>query len=228
VESGPIVAGFNNYVYVVLSSAGGTVLAYVVTSHPNTVQPLTSTTGGLAQAIADGLNEMNNHGKNIWMSLVDKHVVTTYTPGSAEYNRIQTQIDQIEHGYSDAKEKGTPTKNHDPNNPKENIDDDKSIRALEYKPYSSILLFGDATDKQNGCPKQIRYYGKDGKAELDIDFSHTPAWVNGKLQTFPHKQRWVNGVRSDNHEYDGIDKIIDNWKCKNYDYKNHIFKKGGL
>jgi len=129
-----------------------------------------------------------------------------------------------ERDYNDAKDKGLPVPGKEKN-------EETTGHGMNLKwntPYSSQQLFADDVDKQNGCPKQIRYYGKDGKAELDIDFSHTPAWVNGKLQTFPHKQRWVNGVRSDNHEYDGIDKIIDNWKCKNYDFKTHTFKKGGL
>ena len=129
-----------------------------------------------------------------------------------------------ERDYNDAKDKGLPV----PGKKKNEETTGHGMDPEWNTSYSSQQLFAYDVDKQNGCPKQIRYYGKDGKPELDIDFYHTLTWVNGKLQSFPHKQRWINGVRSDNHEYDGIDKIIDNWKCKNYDFKIHAFKKGDL
>ncbi len=43
---------------------------------------------------------------------------------------------------------------------------------------------------EDGTIKQKRHYGKDGKAEYDIDYNHS-----GDNHEFPHVHRWNNGVR---------------------------------
>jgi hypothetical protein len=96
--------------------------------------------------------------------------------------RLQRDFSSLEKEYNDAKEKGIPTKN--------NWDETgQGMKPDWHVPYSSQRLFQDDTDKKNGCFKQIRYYGKDGKAELDIDFSHDGPYA------LPHKHPWSNGKR---------------------------------
>jgi hypothetical protein len=101
---------------------------------------------------------------------------------------------------------------------------------MEYKPYSCRLLFGDKIDKDNGCPKQIRYYGKDGKAQEDIDFSGRP-----EKKGLPHRHMWrhdliARGIKDTKQTRpeielgDAFKELWENNKCKNYDYKNHTFK----
>jgi len=115
--------------------------------------------------------------------------------------------------YPTDKEKGLPVEGNNKETTGDKIDDTLAT------PYSSQQLFMDAVDRSNGCPKQIRYYGKDGKKDMDIDFYHAVKAPD----TIPHKHIWKDGVRGV-HDYDGIQKIIDNWKCKNYDFKNSKWK----
>jgi hypothetical protein len=135
--------------------------------------------------------------------------------GAEGFDRVKLLVQswRIEREYNDAKDKGLPTKN--------NHDETGHAMKPDWNaPHSSQRLFHDDTDKKNDCPKQIRYYDKDGKAELDIDF-YGPKEEIG----FPHRHTWTHGVRSKDHIYDGIEKVIENWNCKDYDFKNHMFKK---
>ncbi len=135
--------------------------------------------------------------------------ITVYKEGSEKYHKYLSAIEQ---DYNDAKDDGVPARNHE--------DGVGKILATGNR-YSSRYLFGDLQDQANGCPKQLRYYGKDGNADFDIDYGHNP----DKKMGFPHTHLWSGGTRGD-----GItapEKIINSaiWqKCKNYDYLNHEFK----
>lgn len=52
----------------------------------------------------------------------------------------------------------------------------------------TLLSSKDLVNSQG--TKQRRYYGKSGKAELDIDYRHS-----GNFK-FPHRHTWPNGVRT--------------------------------
>jgi len=56
----------------------------------------------------------------------------------------------------------------------------------ELAKYATITTYQTKADRDNGCPKQIKYYDKNGKKDYDIDFSH------GKPEshTFPHVHKW--------------------------------------
>lgn len=82
-----------------------------------------------------------------------------------------------EDAYEKAKEKGVKTENHKTKNGRNLNNEDK--------PLSSADL-----EDENGRLKQRRYYNKNGKAELDIDYSH-----GGVGHTFPHRHYWkIPGV----------------------------------
>lgn len=196
-------------VYLILAAAGGTVLGFIVASNPQV-----TIAEGFAKFISDGLTGMRKSGEYVWTSTFKQSKVTAYTSGSEEYHLLQKQLNLIEQDYNDAKNKGRPTKNYDPNN--DDVITDDSIRALKYHPYSCTLLFGEPVDKQNGCPKQIRYYGKDGKAEMDIDFSHGEKKPGP--HPFSHKHTWnsATGKRSDWIKDTLLEELFKSNPCKRY------------
>jgi hypothetical protein len=120
--------------------------------------------------------------------------------------------------YTDDKNKGLPVGGNHGEAP------DFHTMPLAGNAYSSKYLFNCQIDKDNGCPKQIRYYGKDGKPDLDIDFSHGMGDDTCAESTlFPHLHPWINGVRSKDHIRAGIDEIFRNWRCKKYNYYRGIW-----
>ena len=100
--------------------------------------------------------------------------------GSWLYNEIINWFNHraIEKSYEKAKSAGIPTEDHSKVT-------DKSALPTTGNPYSSK----DLVDKKG--TKQRRYYGKDGKAEMDIDYRHQ----NDNTHTFPHRHDWINGKR---------------------------------
>ena len=56
-----------------------------------------------------------------------------------------------------------------------------SLPATKQTPNSSVDLLNP-----DGSVKQRRYYGKDGKAQMDIDFNHT----DDGTHEFPHIHIW--------------------------------------
>ena len=78
-------------------------------------------------------------------------------------------------GGADPKDKGEPRAKHKTDNSGKDL-------PAKGEPNSSV-------DKLNpdGSVKQRRYYGPDGKAELDINYNHS----NGDgSHTFPHENPW--------------------------------------
>jgi len=145
---------------------------------------------------------------------------TSFTLLHPENAEAKAYIQEIENqkNYDDSKRKGIPVEgNQKDNKDSKGNDDFHGIKIITSDSYSSISLFGHPTDKQNGCPKQIRYFGQDGEADTDIDFSHD---LEAGKASFPHIHKWINGVRGSSLS-DGIDEIIRNWRCKNYDFRNH-------
>jgi hypothetical protein len=225
-EAGPVVVeGISGYVYAVLAGAGATVVGYIMTSQPQSHDGSSLDTpsrnaitnaffdnpGWFGDSLGKFQNQLDIHCNVILLKLYGKN--------SAEIQQLLLVKD-----YNDAKDKGTPTKNHDDRTIGEKDENGKVIRSLEVvgTAYSSQQLFSDATDKQNGCPKQIRYYGKDGKAEMDIDFYHGES--KSGTHPYPHKHTWENNVRSDWIKDTKLEELFKHNKCKNYDYENHRFK----
>lgn len=79
--------------------------------------------------------------------------------------------------YEDAKENGEPT-------------DDHSTESGSSLPTESDPLSSKDLVDSDGSVKQRRYYGENGKADMDIDYHH-----GGTGHTFPHRHDWNNGVR---------------------------------
>jgi hypothetical protein len=92
-------------------------------------------------------------------------------------------------------------------------------------PFSSQELFHTDEDKKNKCPKQIRYYREDGKWDYDVDFSEGGGLKcdNEDRKYFPHKHKWtyINGIPQHGDHIQDVPDILKNWKCKDYDFKNH-------
>lgn len=101
--------------------------------------------------------------------------------GTWVYNAvIQWFADRAEkEAYEEAKQNGTPANNH-------STQTGGSSLPPEGDPNSS------KDHKVNGVIKQRRYYGADGKADMDIDYTH-----GGVKHTFPHRHYWVNGIRGE-------------------------------
>ena len=70
---------------------------------------------------------------------------------------------------------GQPRDNH------QVVSDKSSLPATKQPPNSSADLLNP-----DGSVKQRRYYGADGRAEMDIDFNHT----DDGTHTFPHIHLW--------------------------------------
>ena len=53
------------------------------------------------------------------------------------------------------------------------------------------IAYQTKADKDNGCPEQIRCFGKNGKKDCDVDFSY------GKPEshTFPRVHKWFQSTR---------------------------------
>lgn len=98
--------------------------------------------------------------------------------GTWVYDTIITYF--AERAYEEAKEDGTKTDNH---STKELTSSDSSLPKTG-TPLSSKDL------KDSKGVKQRRYYDKNGKADLDIDYRHAGNY------TFPHRHTWHNGDRS--------------------------------
>jgi hypothetical protein len=166
---------------------------------------------GVLSAFVSFLTQTSTHAT----VMVDGYSVEMCKAGTQECTDAMHRFD-----YADDKNKGLPVdgegNNYDMTG--HGMDDDWN------KPYSSQRLFNNHVDKDNGCPKQIRYYGKDGKPDLDIDFSHgAGADTCAESTLFPHLHPWVNGVRSADHIRGGIQEIIDNWRCKKYNFYRGIW-----
>lgn len=101
--------------------------------------------------------------------------------GTWIYNAVtQWFADRAEkEAYEKAKQSGTPANNHS-----------------TQKGGSSLPPEGDPNSSKdhevNGVIKQRRYYGEDGYADMDIDYTHS-----GVKHVFPHRHYWVNHVRGD-------------------------------
>ncbi|MFQ9979537.1 hypothetical protein [Clostridium cadaveris] len=109
---------------------------------------------------------------------------TLYYAGSEIYTQVKQYISKLEEekdreAYEKAKENGEVTNKH-----KELHKSGKHINNDNTKgqePYSSQDLYDDIGLKQR------RYFDKDGKAELDIDYKHGG---NDKDHKFPHRHYW--------------------------------------
>ncbi len=103
--------------------------------------------------------------------------------GSWIYNAVVDWFAQraIQQAYEKAKENGKPTNDHSTQTTSEG----SSLPKTE-RPNSSKDL------KDNQGVKQRRYYDKDGKADMDIDYRH-----GGTGHKFPHRHDWNNGERGD-------------------------------
>ncbi|MFB1052272.1 hypothetical protein [Paraliobacillus sp. JSM ZJ581] len=101
----------------------------------------------------------------------------TVKAGSSMYNKVAGYFAQK--AYDKAKKNGEKTKNH-------------STQSTSTK--SSLSKIGKALSskdlKDSKGVKQRRYYGENGRADVDIDFRHS-----GNFK-FPHRHTWKNGVRS--------------------------------
>jgi len=71
--------------------------------------------------------------------------------------------------------------------------------------------------------RQIRYFNEKGENDMDIDFSHGDG-VDQCIKDgeFPHKHMWINGERGD-PRYDGLEEVIQNWRCKKYNFKKRTW-----
>jgi len=189
----------------------GGVMAGIVVAQPNPndniFKCLDNMRHALAGFFADVLKDPSGHKK----TTIDGHTVDVYTERHNWFQKLQARF-----SYGESKRQGIPVKDHH-----EDLDNFHEMPNT-WVAYSSNYLFACQLDKDNGCPKQIRYYGKDGKPDLDIDFSKG-AGVDrcGGGDEFPHIHLWTNGVRSPNHLRGGIAEIIKNWKCRNYNFKLH-------
>lgn len=142
----------------------------------------------------------------------DVHVYKPNMPGFSLVEQRYNTAKAAKDSYEDSKRKGIPV-------PGNHRDTDGFHKMPDYgNAYSSAWLFDCQKDKDNGCPKQIRYFNEKGERDMDIDFYHDLS--SKSTVTFPHKHFWRNGVRDESHIYEGIDEIIQNWRCKDYDFKN--------
>ena len=208
----------------VLYATGGAIMGFVAVSRVSHDNPAPEANSiDFTKIVSDGLKRLDIQKQLVWTGAFEQNSLEIYKPGSIEYNRLNKIND-----YNDAKEKGVPV-------PGKNKDESTANRLDSVgMPYSSQRLFRDGTDEKNGCPKQIRYYGKDGKAEEDIDF-YGPTEPAG----FPHRHGWkhdliAQGITDRELYRPYIDfgaKFLEWFKkspCKGYDFKTHTFKKGGL
>jgi hypothetical protein len=149
------------------------------------------------------------------------HDVQVYRPNSPGFSLIEQRYNiakAAKDSYEDSKRKGIPVPgNHDEADDFHKMPDDGNA-------YSSAWLFNCQADKDNGCPKQIRYFNEKGERDMDIDFSHGDGVDQCvKDGVFPHKHYWRNGMRDERHIYEGIEEIIRNWRCKKYNFKKGIW-----
>lgn len=162
-------------------------------------------------------------------------------------------------GYIDAVKHVKQTENH-----KDVIIEDKGGESANEidknknlnKKYLSIFIYQTKADKDNGCPKQVRYYDEKGSKDYDIDFTHGKHPIND----FPHIHKWIPSKGTDQARI-GMDSTLEiltkkgtpitqlalndakamvaelskaiipnlrNDPCKNYDYMKHDFKKTDL
>lgn len=101
----------------------------------------------------------------------------TFVAGSWVYNQVAAFF--AGKAFNKAKKNGTKTSNHSTQSTSTKTSLSTTGKALSSK---------DLKDSQG--VKQRRYYDKNGKANLDIDFRHA-----GKFK-FPHRHTWSNGKRS--------------------------------
>jgi len=101
----------------------------------------------------------------------------TIAAGSWLYNQVAAYF--AEKSYEKAKKDGAKTENHST----------QSTSTKSSLPTTGKALSSKDLKDSNGV-KQRRYYDKNGKADLDIDFRHSG---NHK---FPHRHTWTNGSRS--------------------------------
>lgn len=98
--------------------------------------------------------------------------------GTWVYNKVKAYF--AERSYAKAKSAGTKTKKH------------SSSTASSLPKTSTPLSSKDQI--RNGKLQQRRYYGKNGVADVDIDYTnHGNAKLHPKV---PHRHDWINGNRS--------------------------------
>ena len=166
----------------------------------------------LVAKIYEAWNLLQGLTDAVYRFLFGNATITVYKEGSDKYT---SYINAIEKDYNGAKDDGVPARNHGKS-------DDNHKMPNTYNRYSSLYLFHDATDEANGCPKQLRYYGKDGNPDLDIDLYHGAKEKVG----FPHTHTWSGTTRGE--ATTSFDNFIDSalWqKCKKYDYYNQKFRE---
>lgn len=153
----------------------------------------------------------------------DVHVYEPNIPGFSLVEQRYNTAKAVQDSYEDSKRKGIPV----PGEGNHKDVDGYHEMLRKGNPCSSAWLFNNPIDRANGCPKQIRYFDEKGERDLDIDFYHGPATdkYTGLPVTFPHKHFWRSGARDDRHIYEGIDEIIQNWRCKDYDFKNGKWRR---
>ncbi len=140
---------------------------------------------------------------------------------------------------------------------KGNADDIVKNLNKNEKRYLSISTYQTKADKDNGCPKQIRYYDEKGNKDYDVDFTHDNKYKN---HIFPHIHKWIPSKGTGPARVD-MDSTVEtltkkgtpltqlalndakamitdlsnailsnlhNDPCKDYDYLKHNFKKTDL
>jgi hypothetical protein len=219
-----VVVVSDNTIIAAIIAASGTVVGYITVSYlsPSDMAVIVNHIDSFKQHLSELISNPTSltqtddmwHGCSLHLDFVQFDSLSFLEVADLFNTAARLQ------SYDDAKRKGIPVPgNHNPNA------DQKYHKMPDTgNPYSSAVLFNCKADKDNGCPKQIRYYDRNGQKDMDIDFYHGVATdeITGRPVTFPHKHMWGNGKRG-GHNYEGIDEIIRNWRCKNYDFKNSRF-----
>jgi hypothetical protein len=138
------------------------------------------------------LNGTHSDGSQNWKS----HSLHVHIPGTVGFVDAQRQYNIAKDSYEDSKRKGIPVPGNNDGDARHDVDPDWNT------PCSSYQLFQNEVDKRNGCPKQIRYFNEKGERDMDIDFYH--GLSSKSYVKFPHIHYWRNGVRDEDHIYDGL------------------------
>ena len=146
----------------IITAAGAAAVVVIIANNWEKVSPLfPRIVAAFKQAFSDSANQ----------------IVSAFNTLKAEAKqKAEEKKEEQKKDYEKAKKNGEKTKNHTTQNGR-NL-------PVDGEPYSST----DLVDS-NGI-KQRRYYGKDGKADMDIDYRHS-----GNEHPFPHRHDWVNGRR---------------------------------
>ena len=139
----------------------------------NAFKPVYAAAGGLA--IADGPLPFGEVLGLATVVVASVAVLAVATINTITYSSKSSSDDTENKEYENAKSRGIPSNDHtvvpkvsnkNPNNSRPNS--------------SSDVL------NKDGSVKQRRYYGPDGKPELDIDFNHQ----GQETHVFPHSHTW--------------------------------------